>query len=140
MVLSKGPDWDSPARLDGLPVKNWTTREGATLCAPFSACVKRWLELHPSHRIGTSLGWGPNAEGHYGCWERPNIVGYLERNGPPPEMFGITIEHVRNRLAHDREPMPPLPLEDDPPPGHSVGGDNGEAVWKSWLERRRAKR
>jgi len=106
MPLSKGPSWDTPARLDGLPAKNWTTREGVTLCAPLSACLKRWLELHPSDRISTSLGWGPNEEGRHGCWERPNIVGFLERNGPPPEMGPhVTIEHVRNWLAFDRQPV-----------------------------------
>jgi hypothetical protein len=86
--------------------KNWITREGVTLCAPFSQCVKRWLELHPSDRIGTSLGWGPNAEGHHGCWERPNIVGFLMRNGPPPEMGpGVTMEHVKMWLSSDCEPL-----------------------------------
>jgi hypothetical protein len=31
MPVSKGPSWDTPARLNGLPAKNWKTREGATL-------------------------------------------------------------------------------------------------------------
>jgi hypothetical protein len=48
--------------------------------------VKRWLELNSSARISTSLGWGPNTEGQHGFWERPNIVGFPMRNGPPPEM------------------------------------------------------
>lgn len=36
MAISKGSSWDTPARPDGLPAKNWTSREGATLCAPLS--------------------------------------------------------------------------------------------------------
>jgi hypothetical protein len=31
MGLGKGPAWLTPARLNGLPAKNWKTREGATL-------------------------------------------------------------------------------------------------------------
>ena len=50
-----------------------------------------------------SIGRGPNAEGQRGFFERPNIVGYLERNGPPPDIGAhVTIEHVRNWLSSDR--------------------------------------
>ncbi len=45
MPVGKGPAWDTPAQIDGLPAKNWTTREGVTMRGTFSACVKRWLEL-----------------------------------------------------------------------------------------------
>jgi hypothetical protein len=38
VATGKGPSWDTPARLDGLPAKNWITREESTLCAPFSVC------------------------------------------------------------------------------------------------------
>jgi len=105
MPVGKGPAWDTPAQIDGLPAKNWTTREGVTMRGTFSACVRHWLELHPSHRIGTSIGWGPNADGQWGAWERPNIVGFLMRNGPPPEMRPhVTLDHIRNWLAYDRDP------------------------------------
>jgi hypothetical protein len=106
MPVSKGPDWSTPARLNGLPAKNWKSREGVTLCAPLSACLTRWLDLHPSDRISTSLGWGPNSDGDHGCWERPNIVGFLVRNGPPPEMGEhVTIEHIKTWLAFDCAPV-----------------------------------
>ena len=101
-----------------------------TLCAPFSQCIKRWLELHPSGRISTSLGWGPNADGDHGCWERPNIDGFLMRNGPPPEMGEhVTIEHIKTWLAFDREPVRTVVDPDSLPPGHHAGGDGGRAGW-----------
>lgn len=137
MAVSKGPSWDTPARLNGLPAKNWKSREGVTLCAPLAACLTRWLDLHPSDRISTSLGWGPNEEGHYGCWERPNIVGFLMRNGPPPEMGpGVTLEHVRSWLAHDRAPVRTLRDFESLPPGHHAGGDGGVAAMEDWLKRK----
>jgi len=40
-----------------------------------------------------------------GYFERPNIVGFLERNSPPPDMGAhVTMEHVRNRLSCVRTP------------------------------------
>ena len=86
MPVGKGPSWDTPATLDGLPPKSWKTREGVSMSGTFSHCMKRWLELHPSKRDSCYFGWGPNEHGQYGAWERPNIVGFLERNGPPPDM------------------------------------------------------
>jgi len=40
--------------------------------------------LCPTYRESCSIGWGPNEEGQRGFFERPNIVGFLELNGPPP--------------------------------------------------------
>jgi len=105
MALGKGPTWDTPAQIDGLPAKNWKDREGVTMRGTFSQCVKRWLELSPTYRESCSIGWGPNAEGQRGFFERPNVVGYLKRNGPPPDLgVHVTIEHVRNWLSCDRTP------------------------------------
>src|SRR3984885_1645400 len=103
MALGKGPSWSTPATIDGLPAKNWTTREGVTMRDTFSQCVKRWLELHSENRQDCSIGWGPNDEGQWGYLERLNIVAYLERNGPPPDMGDhVTIQHVRNWLSVDK--------------------------------------
>ena len=137
MGIGKGPSWDTPARLDGLPAKNWSTREGVSLQGTFSACLKRWLELPCSNRESCSLGWGPNADGQHGCWERPNIVGFLMRNGPPPEMGpGVTLDYIKAWLTIGR-PEPAKAFDDDIPPGHSAGGDGGAAAYRAWLDRRK---
>jgi hypothetical protein len=84
---------------------------------------KRWLELHPSDRASTSLGWGPDAEGQHGFWERPNIVGFLMRNGAPPETGpDITTHHIRNWLAHDRDPAPTPHIDPRGYGAWSIGG------------------
>jgi hypothetical protein len=125
MALGKGPDWLTPATIDGLPAKNWTTREGVTMRGTFSQCVKRWLELHPDNRQNCSIGWGPNEDGHWGYFERPNIVGFLERNGPPSEMGGSV------------DKLPPTHADsDDLLPGHHAGGDGGVAAMEAWRKRK----
>jgi hypothetical protein len=130
MALGKGPSWSTPATLDGLPAANWTTREGVTMRATFSLCVKRWLELHSANRQDCSIGWGPNDEGQWGYFERPNIVGYLERNGPPPDMGGhVTILHIRNWLSVDKLPRPVIALKNFSP-SHS-------AEYSTWVESRK---
>jgi hypothetical protein len=134
MPVGKGPSWNTPAQIDGLPAKNWKTREGVTMRGTFSACIKRWLDLPPPHRRNCSISWGPNAEGQVGNWERPNIVGFLMRNGPPPEMGPkVTIDHIKAWLEFDRpDPVTWEQLE-NLPPGHHAGGDGGRAALEAWL-------
>jgi hypothetical protein len=139
MPLGKGPSWSTPATLDGLRAKNWTTREGVTMRGTFSQCVARWLELHPNERQNCSIGWGPTSEGQCGFFERPNIVGFLERNGPPPDMGAhVKIEHIRNWLSTDKLP-PPFIDPNDLPPSHSCPGDGG-AAYRAWEEYQKTKR
>ena len=120
MALGKGPSWSTQATIDGLPAKNWTTREGVTMRGTFSQCVKRWLELNSENRQDCSIGWGPNEEGQWGYFERLNIVGYLERNGPPPDMGDhVTIQHVRNWLSVDKL-RPPVVADKNFSAAHSA--------------------
>ena len=41
MALGKGPAWDTPAQIDGLPPKNWKDREGVTMRGTFSQCARQ---------------------------------------------------------------------------------------------------
>ena len=79
------PEWDTPARIDGLPAKNWKTREGVPLADTLADCITRWLSLPSHHQRDCTLGWGP-PDGVHGLMEASSIAAYVLSNGLPPMM------------------------------------------------------
>jgi hypothetical protein len=82
-----GPDWNTPAHLDGLPYKNWKRRSGYTETGTLAQMVERWLRLAWHVQSGCSLGWGPDGEGRCGHYLGNGIGAFVLRVGLPPAML-----------------------------------------------------
>lgn len=122
-----GPTRDEPASIDGLAVTNWKQRTGAMLEGPFSACVKRWLDLPTTGRQNSTIGWGPNQAGQHGHMECHHIIAYVLCHGLPPGMLAFngarpSPEEIRRIVALDRpkalteDELRQLPLGHSSPP------------------------
>jgi hypothetical protein len=81
------PDWDVPAKLDGLPVRHWKRRTGFTERGTVAQMVERWLRLAWSQQQGCSLAWGPDGDGKHGGWQANGIGAFVLRAGLPPQML-----------------------------------------------------
>lgn len=81
------PDWNVPAKLDGLPVRHWKRRTGFTERGTVAQLVERWLRLAWNQQQGCSLGWGPDADGRHGGWQANGIGAFVLRAGLPPQML-----------------------------------------------------
>jgi len=68
------PDWDVPAKLDGLPVRHWKRRTGFTERGTVAQMVERWLRLAWSQQQGCSLAWGAGRG-----WEARRMAGERHR-------------------------------------------------------------
>jgi hypothetical protein len=107
-------NWDTPARLDGLPCTNWKRRTGVTLDGCLADCVTRWLSLADHHKRDCTLGWGPTADAQYGRLGAVAIGAYVLANGLPPAMAaergGQPARHVLEQLTamgtYSRPPGP----------------------------------
>ncbi len=111
------PDWNSPAKLVGLPYKHWKRRTGYAETGTLTQMVERWLRLPWDH---CSLGWGPDAQGRRGSLSGTGIGSYVLRHGLPPKMAAA---RMRPATAAEIEAMFAKPvLREGPPqrPGHSV--------------------
>lgn len=81
------PDWNAPAKLDGLPVRHWKRRTGFTERGTVALLVERWLRLAWNQQQGCSLGWGPDADGKLGSFQANGIGAFVLRAGLPPQML-----------------------------------------------------
>src|SRR5512146_732814 len=86
-MSSRDPEWNTPARLDGLPVRHWKRRTGSSENGTMAEMVKRWLGLAWTQQQDCSLGWGPNKDGHSGAMGASEITSYVRRHGLPPAML-----------------------------------------------------
>ena len=68
---SRDPSWDVPAKIDGLPYKNWKRRTGFTETGTLAQMVERWLRLSWNHQQQCSLGWGPDGRRLAGFRRQP---------------------------------------------------------------------
>ena len=84
--MADAPDWNTPARLDGLPCTNWKKRTGVTMDGTLAECVARWLSLQGYQQPDCSLGWGPDRDGQYGKMSAPGIARYVLNMGLPPKV------------------------------------------------------
>jgi hypothetical protein len=55
--MATDPDWNTPAHLDGLPVRHWKRRTGYTERGTVAELVQRWLTLPWNIQMECSLGW-----------------------------------------------------------------------------------
>src|ERR1700760_2096655 len=99
------PAWDTPARLDGLPVTNWKRRTGYSQTGTVAELVERWLSLAFNHQQECSLGWGPNAAGAHGCLHGDGIGRFVLRADLPPQMQArlsrpLTREEIERKFSH----------------------------------------
>ena len=99
---SREPSWDTPAKLDGLPVRHWKRRTGFTERGTTAEMVERWLRLAWNQQQDCSLGWGPNAAGQHGNMGSSELASYVRRHGLPP---GMLAERVRPPSAEEIERM-----------------------------------
>jgi hypothetical protein len=107
------PTWDTPARIDGLPAKNWKTREGVTLAATLADCIARWLELQGYQQRDCTLGWGP-LDGYYGHMSASAMAFFVRKNGLPPKLAAQrggqpsaeVLEQLVSMPAYDAVPRP----------------------------------
>ncbi len=114
------PAWDTPAKLDGLPVRHWKRRTGVTERGTLAQMVTRWLGLPWNLQMNCSLGWGPNAVGQHGHWGGAGIASYVLRQGLPPAMLAA---RSRPPTRAEIEAMFAKPVyREGPPlgPGHST--------------------
>ena len=71
--MTSDPDWNTPAQLDGLPVRHWKRRTGYTERGTVAQLVQRWLTLPWNIQTECSLGWGPDAQGRHGSFSSTGI-------------------------------------------------------------------
>ncbi len=114
------PDWNTPAHMDGLPVRHWKRRTGSIERGTVAALIQRWLGLPWNLQQECSLGWGPNADGHHGSLSGRGIGSYVLNHGLPPKMAT-----ARSRLAtrEEIEAMFAKPVMREVPPAgrtHSI--------------------
>ena len=86
MPSENEPTWETPARLDGLPVTNWKKRTGYSMSGTVATCIERWLGLALYNMREASLGWGPCPLGDYGHMDSDQIGAFVIRHGIPPKM------------------------------------------------------
>jgi hypothetical protein len=115
------PSWDTPARLNGLPCRNWKKREGVTLDGTLDECLTRWLDLAGHQKADCTLGWGPTAERQQGSWSANAIASYVRRNGLPPSLASRRGGHLgaadlARLTSMDRYDPPPGPGDTPPLP------------------------
>ncbi len=85
--MATDPDWNTPAHMDGLPVRHWKRRTGYTERGTVAQLVQRWLTLPWNIPMECSLGWGPNAQGKHGTFSSTGIGSFVLRAGLPPAML-----------------------------------------------------
>ena len=85
--MATDPDWNTPAHMDGLPVRHWKRRTGYTERGTVAQLVQRWLTLPWNIQMECSLGWGPNAQGKHGNLSSMGIGSLVLRKGLPPAML-----------------------------------------------------
>ena len=119
--MDREPTWDTPAHLDGLPVRHWKRRTGFTERGTVAQMVERWVCLAWNQRQECSLGWGPNADGHSGTMWASELASYVQRHGLPPAMLA---GRARPPTAQEIEAMFAKPIMREGPPrtgrGHST--------------------
>lgn len=123
------PDWNTPAKLDGLPVRHWKRRTGFTERGTVAQMVERWLRLAWNQQQGCSLGWGPDANGKQGGWQANGIGAFVLRAGLPPPMLAKrsrppTREEIEAMFAKPayREMPFRIPSHFNPDPHRKPGG------------------
>jgi hypothetical protein len=79
------PNWNTPARLNGLPCANWKKRTGVTMDGTVADCITRWLSLQGYQQRDVSMGWGPE-EGRHGTWSCNALAAFVMKHGLPPRM------------------------------------------------------
>jgi hypothetical protein len=84
--MENEPAWDTPARVDGMPVTSWKRRTGYSMSGTVADLIQRWLSLPWNIKMECSLGWGPNAAGQHGSLGGSGIGSYVLRKGLPPKM------------------------------------------------------
>jgi hypothetical protein len=118
--MTSDPDWNTPAHMDGLPVRHWKRRTGATETGTVAQLVTRWLALPWNIQFGCSLGWGPDAEGKHGHLSGTGIGSFVLRVGLPPAMLAA---RSRPPTREEIEKMFAKPVQREGPPigpGHST--------------------
>jgi hypothetical protein len=123
--MSCEPTWDTPGKLNGLPVTNWKRRTGYSMSGTVEQLIQRWLWLPYNIQQECSLGWGPNAAGQHGAMGGSEIGSYVRRNGLPPVMAAA---RARPATREEIEAMFAEPVCGDWPPrprGHSTSDRDG---------------
>jgi len=96
--MAGDPEWNTPAHMDGLPVRHWKRRTGFTERGTVANLIQRWLGLPWNLQQECSLGWGPNTAGQHGSLNGRGIGSYVLRHGLPPKMAA-----ARSRAATPEE-------------------------------------
>ena len=112
-MTSREPAWDTPAQLDGLPIRHWKRRTGVTERGTAAAMIERWLRLGYLLQQNCSLGWGPNNDGQHGTMGSSELGSYVRRHGLPPAMLA---GRAQPPTAEEIEAMFAKPEFRPPPP------------------------
>jgi hypothetical protein len=118
--MPSDPDWNTPAHMDGLPVRHWKRRTGFTERGTVAQMVQRWLGLAWHQQQECTLGWGPDGDGKHGHLSGSGIGSYVLRHGLPPAMAAA---RTRPATPEEIEAMFTKPIWREGPslgPGHSI--------------------
>ena len=98
------PNWDTPARITGLPYTNWKKRTGCELKGTMAQCIARWLDLQGYQQRECSLSWGDPITGPFGRMGHHGIAAYIVAHGLPPAVAAARggqppIERLRDMVS-----------------------------------------